>query len=204
MTKNRITMILSVAAVALLGFTATAFAQSTSPSGEPWSVWDVLRPVVEAFRGKDYDAAGALALVALTAILGHYGSKLPGKFGAFFNGEPGKLVTLVGGAFFASLALQLTGPQGFTLGILKTAGWLAFLAGGGYGLVKKFLYPILVGKLRPKLPGWAQPILDGLLWFLDRGKAAAIAKAEKAGAAAVAAKPGAGAAGVVGKPRDVE
>lgn len=172
-------------------------------AAEDSSLLSYLTPVLDAFRGHDYSYAGALALVALTAILGKFGQKIPGRVGAGLAGEWGKLGLLASMSFFGSLAAQLAGPQGLTLGILETAAKLTFYASGAYGLLKKFAYPLLV-KLRPRLPGWAASILDVLVWVLDHGKAAAIAKAEKAGAAAVAASPAKGAAALTGSPREIK
>jgi hypothetical protein len=182
-------------------FLASAFAAGAAATDGSSPLGDVLSAVLSAFRGKDYDYAGALAIVALAAVFRQYGSKFPGKLGAFFSGEWGALTIVAMTAFAGSVAAQVAGPQGITLAILSTALSLTWKAASGYGLVKKFLYPLLV-KLRAKLPGWAQSLLDVVLWFFDGGQAKATAKAEAAGAEAVKANPSKGAAGVVGEPVD--
>lgn len=195
--RTKIALVATGVAAFLLGFAGVAMAQAGTV-GSDGSILDMLRPVLEAFRGGDYAAAGALALVVLVAVARQYGARVWPALGS----ELGAIALVVVGSFAATLAAMISGPAPLTLAVAWTAAKIAFYASGGFALVKKFAYPLLV-KLRGKLPGWAAGILDVVLWVLDGGKAAAIAKAEKAGAAAVAAKPGAGAGGVVGKPKDV-
>ena len=185
-----------VALTGVLVFAGTALAQG-AVAGDNSSVLDLLTPVLEAFRGGDYAAAGALALVVLVAVARQYGSKVPGAVGAFLAGELGAATLVLVGSFAATLAAMVSGPGVATAAVVWTAAKIAFYASGGFALAKKFAYPVLV-KLRAKLPGWAAAILDVLLWVMDGGKAAAIAKAEKAGKAAVDAKPSPGA----GEPED--
>lgn len=187
-----------LAGVVMLACAGTAFAAG-AVAGDEASFFELLGPVLEAFRGGDYAAAGALFLVVLVAVARQYGARLV----PWLASELGAAALVLVGSFAATLAAMISGPAPLTAAVAWTAAKLAFYASGGFALAKKFVYPLLV-KLRGKLPGWAAAILDVVLWVLDGGKAAAIAKAEKDGAAAVAAAPSKGAAGVVGKAKDIE
>ena len=184
--------------VGLVAFLAASTAFAATGVAEDASLLDLLRPVLEAFRGGDYAAAGALALVVVVAVARQYGARVWPALGT----EPGAAALVLLGSFGATLGAMITGPAALTAAVAWTALKIAFYAAGGFALAKKFAYPVLV-KLRAKLPGWAQGVLDVLMWVLDGGKARATAKAEAAGTAAVAANPGRGAAAITGNPEDV-
>jgi hypothetical protein len=194
---TKIVTVLSLVALALLSFTATAFA-SQAVAGEDGSWLDLARPVLDAVLGGQWFLAAALALVLAAGLASKYGAK---RWPVLGTGA-GKAALVLLGAFGGACATALAAGTAPTAALMWTATQLAFAAAGGYSLVRALLGPLVA-----KAPAWLRPFIDLVLWFFDRKaskpSAADVAVAEAAGEAAVAAKPSTGVAGFIGKPRDI-
>jgi hypothetical protein len=184
---------LSVVAVGLLSFVATAFA--TTGIEAPLS--DHLKAIVDAMRGGQYALAAFAALSALVAASWRYGARW---FPWLGTSEGKAILTFVGG-FTATVAAGLAGGGALTGSLLWAAVGAAATLAGGYALIKELVVPRLVW-LRDLswMPGWAKTVIDLGLWVFARDRAT-VAKAEAAGQAAVDATPTNGIAGAIGSPR---
>lgn len=170
--------------IAYFSFVGVALAGNAVP--EDGSLLDLAKPVYEAIMGGQFWLAAMFGLIFLTTAAKRY---LPGKAGAFVNGEYGQPITVLllsfGGA--GATALLAAGPGAVLTGALAWAALkVAVAATGGYQLLKQLLAP-LIKKLADKAPAWMQPLFSVLLWVFS--KPTAIEKAEKAGDDAVAANP---------------
>lgn len=187
--KKIVTPLLCVFAL-LAAFAAPTLAAGAAVDAPDVSVWDLLRPVYDAFAHGQYVLAGALALVAAVALARKY---LAGKVPFLATAIGGAILTVLG-AFGGALAAKLAGGVAVTWEIVKQVLGIAVTAGGVFSLVKPFA-EALAARV-----SWLKPIVD----FVFNPGAGAIAEAEKQGDAAVVAKPPSGVDGVVGKPTDVE
>jgi len=187
MMKRLVTSALAVFALLAL-FTSTTLAQSAA-TPEDGSLFELLRPVYEAFARGQHVYAGALALVAAVILARrHLAPRVP-----FFGTALGGAVTTFATSFVVTVAAKLADAS-FSLTIVRNALDVALYAAGGFSLLK----PIFVA-LVPYMPNWLSAIV---LMIFEPGKTA-VAKAEKDGQAAVDAKPPGGATDVIGKPADV-
>lgn len=188
---------LGLVVIALLFFGGTAFAaDAVAPTDA--SITDLAKPVYDAFAAGHYMAAAALALVLSVALLKRYSGT--GKVGTFVHSDVGGALTTLTMAFFGAIATATAAGATWHWSMLSTAGYVAFIAAGGYALVKKLVVPLLK-KLQPKLPAWTAPFFTLVYFIFD--KPDAITTAVKAGDDAVKATPATGADGVTGKPTDV-
>lgn len=191
--------IAALATIALLTFTATAWAAGTATGDE--SLLELVRPVIDAFRGGHYVAGGALALVFAIALVRRYA---PGKVGKFVHSDAGGVLTALTLSFASTIAAYTSAGQSWKWSMLGTAGGIAFAAAGGYAMIKKLIVePLLASSwYQNKAPAWMKASLRVVLWIFDKPAAAAetIKEAEAAGEAAVKANPSSGANGVAGEP----
>lgn len=196
--KNIVTYI-ALALLALVSvFLATAFAAGgTLP--EDMNIWDLLRPVYEAFKNGNHVLAGMTAIVAAVALAKRY---MPGKAGAWINGKYGQPLSVLAMTFAASMATAISAGGLPSFGMAKTAALIAAAAAGGYSMIKTLIVEPFLRPWAAKAPTWIRWAFDMILWIFDRPMP--VAKAEAAGAAAVAAKPGTGIEAVTGKAREVE
>lgn len=190
--KNQIKNTLQVVAVFLMAFTATAFASGVA-TGDEFNLLDMARPILDAAMAGHYLAAFAFALVLSMAALKKYA---PEKYGikTFVRSDVGGVMTTFGMSFFGAIATATLATKGFaglSLGLMKMAGGIGFLAIGGYVGIKKLVVPLLK-KYQSKFPAWTAPGFVLVYFLFDRPDP--IAKAESAGEAAVAATPAPGAA----------
>lgn len=167
-------------------FTSLAFAAGqTIP--QDTSVFDLVRPVIDAFKGGDYPFAASLSIVLAVALVRRYGTgKIP-----FLGTERGAALLAFIGSFAGAMAAGLSGDGTFSQHLLLTAINVALAATGGYMAVKAFVItPILESKwYQDKAPGWLKSVLSVVLWiFENRGKTAT-EKAEAAGDEAVKKDP---------------
>lgn len=188
--------------VLFFGFTASAMAAGAA-APEDGSLLDLLKPVIDAFKGGHHLEAGMLALVLAVAALKRYA---PEKYGIskFVHGDVGgTLLTLVG-SFGGAMATTLAAGDSPSWAMSKTALMIAVGAAGGYAMVKKLVVEPLRNSdwYQTKAPSWLKAILSVVMWVFD--KPDPTAQAERAGNAAVADKPASGVEGVVGKPTDVQ
>lgn len=181
--------LLCVFILALLAmFTGVAFAAgATIP--EDGSALDLIKPVIDAFRGGDYPFAASMTIVFLVAIVRRYGTtKIP-----FFGTERGAALLAFVGSFAGAMTAGLSGDGEFSQHLLLTAVNVALAATGGYMAVKAFVIdPLLKSKFyQDKAPAWLKSILSLVLWmFESKSKTPpAIAKAEAAGEEAVKKDP---------------
>lgn len=188
---------LSLAVLALVSFTATAFAAGAA-SPEDGSLLELAKPVYEAVMGHQWWLAASLALVFLCAAAKKYA---PGKLGDFLRTDHGGalLVLLMSFGGAVSTGLLAAGTGAMTLALAWAALKIALGAAGGYSLIRKLIVnPLLASTwYQEKAPAWFKSIMGLALWAFD--KPTPIEKAEKAGSDAVAANPSTGA----GTPTDV-
>jgi hypothetical protein len=187
---------LSFAVLALLAFAGTASAAGAA-APEDGNILDLAKPVFDAVMAGNYWLGAAAALVLLVAATRRYGAKWFPRALGWVNSSWGTPVAVLLASFGGAMATALAAGSGPSLAMVKVAFGIAITAAGGYKLVKELAVPLLT-KLRDKLPAWARPLVDVLLWAFQRDP---VAKAEAAGDAAVADKPSTGIAGVVGEPR---
>jgi hypothetical protein len=115
---------------------AWAFAQDAVPAPvappnvDTLSLGDALGPLLQAASAGKVALAVTLGLIALTALLRHYGSKLPGKVGEALASPVASWVLPF---VFSTLgALSSTLASGGTIGLNTLAGAIVLgLAGGG-------------------------------------------------------------------------
>ena len=195
----------AVVLVAIGSFFFTAAAQvagAVAPQPDV-SLTDLLKPLYDAFSGGHYAYASALLTIAVVTIVRRWlGDKIP-----FLHTDAGGALLAVAGAMASAAATGLAVPgAGVSWALMKSSFLVGVGAAGGFTVLNDVLVKPLLKPLRAKLPTWAQPILDLVLFFFDKGLAGqtAVANAEKAGEDAVKANPAQGAAGVVGKPADVK
>ena len=183
---------LSVLAVFTFLCVFTGIAIAGTQTMQPDASWsDLVKPVVDAFRGGDYPFAASSAVVLLVALIRRYGAlKVP-----FFGTERGAALLAFVGAFAGTLSIGLSGDGEFSSSLMFTAFNVALTATGGYMALKTFVVePLLKSKwYQEKAPGWLKSALSVVLWIFDSAKhSPAIAKAEAAGDAAVVANPAKG------------
>lgn len=185
---RKITTALLFAVVAYFSFIGVALAQG-AVIPEDGSILDLAKPVYEAIMGGQYWLGAMFGLILVTTAAKRY---LPGKAGAWVNGEYGQPLTVLVIAFAgaAAAALVAIGPGAALSGSLAWAALkIAASAAGGYALLKTLLVPFLM-KLEPKAPAWLKWIFPMLLWAFSKPPAKVVA--EKAGDDAVAANPATG------------
>jgi hypothetical protein len=195
---NKTITIVSAVGAALAAFTATAFAAGAA-APEDGNILDLLSPVVDAFRSGKYLAAGAFAVVLAVALAKRY---LPGKAGAWVNGDAGGALSALVVSFAGTVGVASGAGDAWSWAMVTTAGKIALMAAGGYALIKK----LVIDPLRPlvaRAPGWVQWLFSLATFVFDKATASPIKDAEKAGNDAVTANPPTGADGVVGKPEEL-
>jgi len=194
----------SLALVAIGGFFFTAAAQAAGAVTPPdVSLTDLLKPLYEAFSGGHYAYAAALLTIAIVTLVKRWlADKIP-----FLHTDAGGALLAVCAAMASAVATALAAPgAAVSWSLMKSSFLVGVGAAGGFTVLNDVIVKPLLKPLRAKLPSWAQPILDLVLFFFDKKLAGedAIAKAEKAGNDAVAANPAPGTAAVIGKPADVK
>lgn len=117
---------------------------------------DIFKDVFKAILSGDWRLACAFALIALVAALKWALPKLNAKMGAFFSGDIGGSLLVLGGSFGAELVAAHALGKPWSWGLAKAAGLLAMSASGGYALLKKLLWPMAL-KLGVKLGLMAPP-----------------------------------------------
>jgi hypothetical protein len=160
---------------------------------------DLARSVYDAFSGGRYAYCGALAIVLLVALVKRYaGPKVP-----WLHTDAGGSTLVLAGSTATAAAAALAAPGAtVSLALMKTSLMIGVAAAGGFSIVKALLIEPLLKPLQAKLPAWAQPIMQVVMWIFD--KPDPIAEATAAGNAAVAASPSTGVAGVSGKSTEVK
>lgn len=165
------------------------------------SLLDLLKPVLDAFRGGQYVYAGALALVLAVAAVKHYG----GNRFPWLLSDIGSSILALLGSFAATLSVALGTGSKLGLGLLWTAGGVAVAAAGGYSLIKKLVIePLIASNWYKNAPSWVVTGMDVVLWIFGEATSSPIPAAEKAGTDAVAAHPAGGTAAVVGTPTEIK
>lgn len=153
---------LAVLGAGSLAFTATAHAASVAEPSDG-SLWDLLSPLLEAFKSGRYAYAGSIALVAAVALTRKYAGDLV----PWFHTDRGGATLALLGSFGATLMVRLAAPTAaLTASMAWDAFMIAFIAAGGYAMVKKLVIEPIVAPLVEKFPRLAYP-LNLLLWFFD-------------------------------------
>ena len=192
--------LLALVTIGLFAFTATAFAADAATAATSNdSLLDLLRPVLDAFRGGHYIAAGALTVVFAVALVKRYS---PGRLGVFVKTDAGGALTTLVVSFSGAIAASTISDDTWHWAIAWTAGGIAFAAAGGYAVVKKLLIaPLKASHWYATAPAWARSLLQIAFWVFDSETPEQAA--ERAGTDAVIAAPAAGAASIVRPPSDV-
>lgn len=182
------------AAALLATFAGTAFAaHAAGLPTEDSTIPDLLKAIVDAFRGGDRVVAGALTLFAAVALAKKY--LTTGAAGKWLHGPTGATLTV----FLMSVAgtVAATGAGPWHWATLWTAGGVGIAAIGGYTAVKLLVVdPVRNSKWFATAPEWFKTAFSVLTWIVD--KPSAVAEAQAAGDAAVRANPSPGADGIVG------
>ena len=185
----------------MFGFVPFALAADAA-TPQDGTLLDLLKPVYDAFAGRNYLEAAALGVIVIVALMKRWSGS--GKFGKFVHSDLGgslaALLVSMAGCFATALA---TPGAHVTWSLMKTAAYVGIGAAGGFAVLKN----LVIEPLAKHLPAWAQPMLSLVMWIFDHGPGAgqeAIAQATAAGQAAVQANPGQGAAAVVGTPTEVK
>lgn len=187
--------LVSAALLGVLAFTGTALAAG-AVSPDDGSLLDLARPVLDAIMSGHYAAGAALALVLAVALARRYGVRyLPW----LASDEAGAALVLAG-SFGGAMATALLAGAPLSLALAWMSLQVAAGGAGVYVLAKKLLTRPLRW-LQGKLPAWARPAIDVVLWIFNRPTAGSTATA--AGAAAVTTSPGAGVESLVGETDEV-
>lgn len=196
--KRHVSSLLALAGLVLLflvSFTANAFAAGAALPTDSTPLLDLLRPVYDAFAGGHNVAAGALALVAMIALLKRYAESIPTygtSINKFLHTDAGGAMTTLGLSFFGAIGTAtLSGSLSWA--IISTAGGIAVVAVGGYTLLKKLVLDRLQDSAWFKTS--APALLKMVVSLID--PPSPIVVAEKAGADAVAAAPSKGSTDLV-------
>ena len=163
--KDRLFVLLA-GLVAMFSFAGVSHAAGAA-SPEDGNLLDLAKPVFDAVMHGQGWLGAALALVLVVAAARRYLPKwFPNRF-AWLASDAGTTLTTflfsLGGAFSTAFVAG-AGPS---FAIAKTALAVALAAAGGYQALKHLLAPALRW-LRPKLPAWARPGLDMILWVFER------------------------------------
>lgn len=162
------------------------------------SILDLLRPVYDALTGKQYALTTVLALIAAFALIKRFANV------AWLHTDVGGSTSVGVLATLTALAAGLVAPgTHVTSDSLLTAFKVGLTAAGGYAFVKN----ILVAYIIPKLPTWAQTLLNPILFAFNGAAKPAdvkLAEAIAAGTAAVVAAPAQGVSTIVGDATEVK
>ena len=115
---------------------------------------DEIEQIVRALFSHQYGAVLAGIVGILVWLVRTYGGKLSPKVSAFLKSDPGGTIL----AFVTSFGVALGALGQVSLVGLGLAGKTAFLAIGGYSVLKKFVAPILSGLLSAFLPSSVEVI----------------------------------------------
>lgn len=176
-----------------LAMAGPAFAGSAASAAAEPALWDMLRPVIDAFMGREYWQGAAAAVILIAAAGRKYGSKLHPKLG---GGAAGALYAFLA-AFGAALLATLIDGAEMGWATVMTAGKLAGGAAAMYSVARAWLVPPL-RRLADGMGGWRGSALSMLLWAFERPD-----KARDAGDKAVADNPGGGVTDISGDPIDI-
>lgn len=181
---------LIIAGVSLLSFTATA---ATAAAVDPNDgLLEILKSAYSAITSGHYAYAAAVSLIFACAVAKRYGA----KYIPALNSDIGGTLLVLFGSLGGALATSLVDSSvNLSWGLMSRALSVALAAAGGYSMLKRLVVVPLLKPLMAKLPVWAQPILQMVLWVFD--KPDALATAKQAGDAAVAAKPAPGIDGII-------
>jgi hypothetical protein len=192
----------ALSGIGLAAFGATAYAASAVVP-DSGSIFDLTKPLFEAFKGGHYAYAAALMVVVLVAILKKAGNRYLGETigNALHSNTGGTLLALVAAMASAMAAGLVTPGAHVTFALIKSSFLVGVGAAGGYAVLKNLVVEPLLKPLQKVLPVWAQPLLSLMLWMFDKP---VVADAEQKGQDAVDANPGQGTVTVLGQPTEVE
>lgn len=199
MTKRVIPFIVFMSLL-LIGFVGTAFAASAIAPDDQSSLLDFIRPAYDAIMAGHYMAGAALALVFALAAFKRYA---PGKLHDFAVSDAGGALCALGISFFGAVATATMAGEGWgglSVDVAIMSGKVAFMAAGGYVLIKKLIVvPLMESNwYQTKAPGWLKSVITIVLWaFMSKSIEE---KTDEVGAEALKDNPSAGANGVVGSP----
>jgi hypothetical protein len=167
---------------------------STAVDPDNTNLLELAKPIFDEVMKGHYVAAAAAALILSMALIRRYA---PGKAGEFVHSDLGGSLSTLLMSMFGAIFTATVGGAAWHWNML----WMAFIVGitamGGYTAIKRLIVVPLLLPLQSKLPVWAQPALNLVLWIFDRKFGADPVKdAEAAGNAAVAKNPPTGADGV--------
>lgn len=182
----------------LFGFVPTAFAAGAIT--DDGSLLDLAKPILDAvLNGHGWIAAAAALVFAATMARRYLAPQWP-----FLNGGFGAALIVLAGSFGGAVLVGLAaaGTSTLTFALAAAALKVAFVAAGGYSILK----PLIVGLVEPWLIArfpFLKGVLDLITWALfDKPDATAIAVAK--GIDATVAHPATGVAGITGNPTEIE
>ena len=157
---------LVVLAAFVLTFSATAHAAAAVTPADG-SLWDLLTPVLDAFRSGHYLYAGSVALVLGVALTRRY---LEPKY-AWLGTDAGAAGLVLAGSFGATLAATLSDGQSGSWTLVGRALGIAFGAAGGYAVLKATVIGPYLKHLSQVGPKWMHYPASLVLWiFSEDGK----------------------------------
>ncbi len=187
--------------IALISFLGVAHAAAAlEPDGG--SLLDLARPVYEAALAGHWIAAFALSLIVAVALVKRYAPA--GKAEAFVHSDVGGVLTTFIVSLGGALATATAAGGTWHWQLLYTASGIAFVAAGGFMMVKKLVFGPLLSSTwyQTKAPTWLKDVMGLLTWVF--AKPDAVTVSQDVGTAAVAAAPAGGMPAIVGTPTDVK
>jgi hypothetical protein len=145
----------------LMCYSVTAHAATATMSGDPLA--ELAKSMVDAIMAGRYLATAALAVVLIVALAKRYA---PGRFGEFLQGDLGGALATFVTSLSGALATVFLAGDSPSWEMVKTAAGIAFVAAGGYALVKKLLVPYLQSLAATH--AWAQPVLAVVMWIFNK------------------------------------
>jgi hypothetical protein len=191
----------SIPIFAVLG-TSTLMCQATNAqaqvlvaASDDQLLIELAKTVLDAVMGGNYLATAALGVVLTVALAKRYA---PGRLGAFLQSDIGGALATFTTSLAGALATALLAGSSPSWSLVKMASGVAFIAAGGYALLKKLAKPRL--EAFAITHPWAKPILALIMWVFDKPANIALGDAIKKGDDAVKKEPAPGVIAVVGQP----
>ena len=110
---------------------------------------------VQAILTQQYGALLAILVGVIVWVIRTWGGKISPKIAEFFKSDPGGTVL----AFLTAFGVALGAVKQVSLEGIGLAGKTAFLAIGGYSVIKKFILPIIKWLLQKYFPS-SIPIIE--------------------------------------------
>lgn len=111
-------------------------------------VEDLAKALFEAISQGRWDLVAALVVVLIVLVVRRFGpSKIP-----FLRTDAGGVILVLATALSGAVASALAAGQVFSLALLYTAFKIAAAAAGGYSMIKKLVWPLILKLFGTKKP----------------------------------------------------